>query len=119
MPGSSIIASMFIALLKHVDWRKGAAAGRPVLKPVAGHARFKFSLQVEQRVEWIGKGCDHLRTHDAFFVMGWIGFYLRSTTPRMSIWVDTWQCQGGSANKIFSAKLFVIWCSGSNKNDQA
>jgi hypothetical protein len=56
------------------------------LKPVASQARFEFSLQIEQRVEWISIRRDHIHTLDLFV----FGALLLHAVP---IWDDVWHCQ--------------------------
>jgi hypothetical protein len=65
-----------VTLLKHVDRRERAATSGLVMQPAAGDAGFKLPLQIEQRVERIGKSGDHVRTHVC----------LLSGATKMTIW---------------------------------
>jgi hypothetical protein len=51
-----------IALLKYVDRRIGASAGRCVPEPITFQAGIEGPLETEQGFEWIAKSRDHGRT---------------------------------------------------------
>ena len=51
-----------VALQEHVDRRNRPLAGGLIVQPIARQTAFERPLQIEQRLEWIGKSCDHVYT---------------------------------------------------------